>query len=129
MRSSQTPEQKSAALADAEREISDRAKDDPIVPDVRAPRACKGCGFVRTVLVRTRREADYSAGLLDRYGTPRPTFKNTGESYESHCTACKLEANARKYERLADQNRARAVKARSAQAMRRLASFAEKARK
>lgn len=129
MRSSQTSKQKSAAVAEAEQIMADRAKDDPIIPDYRLPRPCNRCGFMRRVLIRIERIPTYLDGVVDRYGQRRPIFKNGDEQYEAHCTACKYDLNARKYERLADENTKRARDERSRQALRRLQPYKRRSTK
>lgn len=90
-----------------EQALADERASDPIVPDFRAKRACKRCGFERMVKVRIER---VHVVTIDG-----DRWRNGGESYEEHCTACKFEIKALHYTRLAVENRRRADAARSKQ--------------
>lgn len=90
----------------------------------RAPKACEGCGFVRTVLVRERLEG-HPTGRVGQYGQIEHEFVVVGESYQKHCRGCELEAKARYYDKLASENRKRAQIERTRQVMRRLKEHRE----
>jgi hypothetical protein len=76
----------------------------------REPRPCKKCGFVRVVKIVDRTEFVPDGTTTRVNGSPSQggEFKFVGESYAETCRGCHLEANARKYDRLADENRRRA---------------------
>jgi DNA-directed RNA polymerase subunit RPC12/RpoP len=90
--------------------------DDPLIPDVRAVRACRRCGYKRIVLVRTSRRFVGDGTWRELHGIKSEcgSWKNVGESYENLCTACKADDRAAHYRALANewQRRGREIRER-----------------